>query len=974
MPAADPQIEVLALERKVTMLEEKLLALAEKPRLAIETGRRHSTAKHDHTYATGGDEYKAFEKFESQLKGLDGQLRELSNKARKLGSSVGILSASTRLRERLGRVLYLFRKNAAGLFPQKIPRLEKFQPSMFRRLVSKRHGFFDHVFSQSTELQPKHIALELQFFAEDIHTLMECFNQFPEFIDEVPDQAFSDELSQWAASLVDFGEDFESHAVQRYLFYSMSDIGDRLQLIADTFIPIFLKTGIPTVKASQEHSAINLVNLSTVATLFAGVAASMLQLTANSDGSRTALTDCVNVLWFIALIFSISAAVNSLLGLTWAEAIYRSPDHRVPWWVLIWIKHSPIVYLVLSVMCFFVGFVLFAFSSDQADVTRILTTVFSSISCCGLLAMSAWFACERWIYHRYEGYMWLSDALGFAFEPVKEFFMSLLNSLHPQNVLEQGKQLLGAGQGNANADPEKTSRREPRIGHRGRRQTSGENLVATQVSFWLAVDKEVMDTHEIARHRWQEAIRRTIEGRRERLADRLDVRGLFRKAGDPSKNGMPPHLRAASVTAHLARMTISQKLETDHAHDALVRFLQFSQDGKYLATSSWDKKSFILDVTTAELSHERSLDHSSGFGFVHQIEWSAQGDYLLMRHNKSISAWDKTGKRLWIHQRSDDDHPIRSVAWKGRGQEALSVEGYRIVDIDKNGEETQHHRIDNLVVRDVAVTSDSRYMICVGKHEHEHNHHEDKSAATNKKKYEIVLYDLVNFKVVKRAPVFHEMCDIALDCDDHYALVSYENRAPPQLWEFRNAQGKVNNVALKHTYMPKTPTAFAGLPAIFGGTHDHLVLRAGTASDIYVWDRDSTSQLHRIQAPVALGHLTAVAWNRGARDWMFATGTHEGEVHVWTVGPPPPPARTGSASQRGSASATLPPASARSSGSEGGDAAPAYVAGDYTQSPAAEHAPRPRVLRESTDWSSTAYSDDGGTARDEASEDGDDSD
>ncbi|EKM59689.1 uncharacterized protein PHACADRAFT_205913 [Phanerochaete carnosa HHB-10118-sp] len=930
----------------------------------------------DQVWVSGGDEYKAFEAFEKQLKTLDEQLRDLSNKARKLGSSVGILSASSRLRERLGRVLYLFRKNAAGLFPQKIPQLEKFQPSMFRRLVSKRHGMFDHLVSQSTELEPKHIALELQLFARDVHTLLECFNQFPEFIDEIPDQAFGDELSHWAASLEDFGDDFESHAVQRYLFYSMIDIGDRLQLLADKFIPVFLKTGIPTVKASQEHSAVNLVNLSTIATLFAGVAATMIQLT-YSVTPRNSLLDCVNVLWFISLIFSISAAVNSLLGLTWSEAIYRSPDHRVPWWIRIWIKHSPIVYLVLSVICFFLGFVLFSFSSDQANITRVLSTVFSSVSCCGLLLMSAWFACERWIYHRYEGYMWLSDALGYTMEPVKHFFLSAARSLHPQNVFEQGRQLIGGGQDTADGDPEKPAVQENRIGRRAPQRGLRDTPNAPQkVSFWLAFDKSSMTEREKASHRWQEAIRRTIEARRERLARQLDVKGLFREAGDPLRSGMSPQLRAASVIAHLSRMTITQKLETDHAHDALVRFLQFSRDGRYLATSSWDKKSFILDVTFGKLSHEKSLEHSSGYGFVHQIECTF-----------AVNA-TQNGERLWSHQRSDEDHPIRSVAWKGHGQESLSVEGHRVVNIDETGKETQHHRVDNLIVRDVTVTSDSRYMLCIGKHDHE-QHAQDKPAKASRKKHEIVcehqssvssrqvhscviVYDLVNFKVIKRAPVFYEMCDIALASDDCFVLVSYENRAPPQLWEFRNAQGKANNVVLRHTYMPKTTTAFAGLPAIFGGTNDNLILRAGTASDIYVWDRDTTSQLHRIQAPVALKHLTAIAWNRGANEWMFATGTHEGEVHVWTVGPAPEeaPQRHKSASAwssgSGSVFADVP------SSLDGARHASSGVYGEYTQSPVAE-ARYPPLARQGTDSSSTAYTDDG-TVRDEDTSGDDDDD
>jgi hypothetical protein len=47
----------------------------------------------------------------------------------------------------------------------------------------------------------------------------------------------------------------------------------------------------------------------------------------------------------------------------------RSPGHRVPWWVLIWIKRSPLVFLVLSVACFSVGLVLFAYSSKQAGIS-----------------------------------------------------------------------------------------------------------------------------------------------------------------------------------------------------------------------------------------------------------------------------------------------------------------------------------------------------------------------------------------------------------------------------------------------------------------------------------------------------------------------------------------------------------------------------------------------------------------------------
>lgn len=55
------------------------------------------------------------------------------------------------------------------------------------------------------------------------------------------------------------------------------------------------------------------------------------------------------------------------------------------------------------------------------------------------------------------------------------------------------------------------------------------------------------------------------------------------------------------------------------------------------------------------------------------------------------------------------------------------------------------------------------------------------------------------------------------------------------------------------------------------------------AGSIYVWDRYSANLLHQITAPASLGNLTAFTWNRGPGAWMFATGNHEGGVHIWTI-------------------------------------------------------------------------------------------
>lgn len=77
--------------------------------------------------------------------------------------------------------------------------------------------------------------------------------------------------------------------------------------------------GVPTIRFAQEHASQNLLNLSTVATFFSAVTATTMQFSFNmTDGI---LAKAVNCFWFISLVFSIQAAVNSLLGLTWKQAM-----------------------------------------------------------------------------------------------------------------------------------------------------------------------------------------------------------------------------------------------------------------------------------------------------------------------------------------------------------------------------------------------------------------------------------------------------------------------------------------------------------------------------------------------------------------------------------------------------------------------------------------------------------------------------
>lgn len=130
-----------------------------------------------------------------------GQLRKLGNKARALGRSAGILAASTRLRERLGRVLYLFRKNAEELYPEGIREhiiANRTPVKHVRRWKAK--NFLDPTIKIQAPLQDNsdstHDSLAQEFwqFSRDVITLFECFGQYPEFLEELPDFSIAEDL------------------------------------------------------------------------------------------------------------------------------------------------------------------------------------------------------------------------------------------------------------------------------------------------------------------------------------------------------------------------------------------------------------------------------------------------------------------------------------------------------------------------------------------------------------------------------------------------------------------------------------------------------------------------------------------------------------------------------------------------------------------------------------------------------------
>lgn len=120
---------------------------------------------------------------------------------------------------------------------------------------------------------------------------------------------------------------------------------------------------------------------------------------------------------------------------------------------------------------------------------------------------------------------------------------------------------------------------------------------STKVSFWLTVDKSVLDPPAVARHRWREAIRRVRELVRDDPPpdsppppyDANPSGSVSSKAsGMFQLNDMVRRSREEKVIPKLKRMGImSEPLVGEDVHAALVRSVKFSPDGKQLVTSRW---------------------------------------------------------------------------------------------------------------------------------------------------------------------------------------------------------------------------------------------------------------------------------------------------------------------------------------------------------------------------------------------------
>ncbi|KAL1720516.1 hypothetical protein EV715DRAFT_250205 [Schizophyllum commune] len=911
----------------------------------------------EHLQVRGAEEFRAFEK---RVNALDKELRNFAHASRQLGSSVAILSSAFYLRERLAQILVLFHENASDLFPRKIqhrkppPAPAESVPNRRKRRVRDAQSKINPHVARPTvkeDLDLEHFPEQFEALAVDVKKFVQSLNEFPEFMDDAVNasvEAFEGDLKYWASCLREYEGQFRYPAVQRYVHDLCSEMGSHLDNITSTLC-MFIEVGVPTIRFAQKHGANNLLNLSTVATFFSAVTATTMQFSYELPPDD-AVSVAVNCFWFGSLVFSIAAAVNSLLGLTWKQAMYRSPGHKVPWWVSIWIKRSPLVFLVMSVACFSIGLCCFSYASLQNNVTSVLTTVLTAITNFGLAAVSAWFATERYIFLRHRGRKWLSDVLRennmkfLNLPAIRATRKAIQSTTRPITKASRTLYLLSAktismlslSESDRSDDLESatlpTHRKESTEGSTmrparpsdvtgspspvlDRRSTSpftppssptpllrsnGSVVGVVGAAMQAAGIDELPLQPSKGRQLWRNALR-TIRLANAGAASPTAVsspRSPQRQRTSSSTPGMSEPIKVppskSRVTVLVQKLRELEPTQEIAAHSALVRHLQFSPDGKYLATSSWDRTSIVFKVGDPLVPH-RTLAHTQGF--VGQVAWSPKGNLLLTKFSRGMKVW--MAENGVCMRTIDRGRNVESITWFPDGNAFLSVEtdltdgmvGTVVTKLNIKGRILDQFHLERVKLHDVAVTPDAVRFIGVGPLLSSQDGLIPKKSRAEKR---LIVYNMETNKVENQTPVLNDVRDITISRNAKHsltALVSYENKAPPQRWKMDlvkdmkdpTQQAMIGRLSLVHTYMPKdSSTDFAG-QSYFGGKNDELVLCAGKSGEINIWDAESGALLHHVRGDEIGGDLTTLGWNYAVDDpFMFAVGSHDGAVRIWT--------------------------------------------------------------------------------------------
>ncbi|CAA2934176.1 WD repeat-containing 26-like isoform X1 [Olea europaea subsp. europaea] len=296
----------------------------------------------------------------------------------------------------------------------------------------------------------------------------------------------------------------------------------------------------------------------------------------------------------------------------------------------------------------------------------------------------------------------------------------------------------------------------------------------------------------------------------------------------------------------------SQTLQILQEHSDEVWFLQFSHNGKYLASSSSDCLVIIWEV---KLDGRVSLKHrlSGHQKPVSCISWSPDDQQLLTCGvEDAMRRWDVTSGEC-LHIYGKNGLGFVSCGWAPDGKRIFSgVTDKSISMWDLEGREVECWKGQRTIrISDLGITRDGKELITVCK------------------ETTILLFgwESQSEKLIEES---QNIVSFTLSEDSKFLLVSLSNQEI-HLW---NIDDDINLVA---KFKGHKRSRFV-LKSCFGGLHQAFIASGSEDSKVYIW--------HRVSGELVLtlsghsGAVNCVSWNP-ANPHMLASASDDRTIRIW---------------------------------------------------------------------------------------------
>ncbi|KAJ4887698.1 transducin family protein / WD-40 repeat family protein [Raphanus sativus] len=301
----------------------------------------------------------------------------------------------------------------------------------------------------------------------------------------------------------------------------------------------------------------------------------------------------------------------------------------------------------------------------------------------------------------------------------------------------------------------------------------------------------------------------------------------------------------------------SETLQILSEHTDEVWFLAFSNDGKYLASSSKDKTAILweMDADGKFTQRHKLVGHEKP---VVAVLWSIDDQQVITcGENEVIKRWD-AGSGQCIGSYGRVGVGSVSCGWLHDGSGIIgAMSDRRIYLWSLDGTEMEHEqeqRAQNL--SDVAMTSDGKWIVSVGKEQHEISLFSRETRAER-----VIQLDEKEM-----------IASFSLSRDDKLLLVDLTSQAI-QLWCLVGEQ-------------PFNVGEFDGhkrsrfvIRSCFGGYDEYFIASGSEDSQVYIWHIVKGSRPCRVLRGHS-GAVNCVSWNP-TDVHMLASGSDDRTIRIW---------------------------------------------------------------------------------------------